>query len=126
MSTTAPAPSARRISVTISTQAGQSLEGVDLEFFVDGKPWGSIVRSTGCPTIEVPGAKTLEVRGHYQGVTFKHTFGAHESDYKIVAPIAQKVNTPPPGPPEARCPDGTTGQPCVTCQIAGVTVRICG
>lgn len=26
---------------------------------------------------------------------------------------------------EARCPDGTTGTPCVTCVVSGIPVRIC-
>jgi hypothetical protein len=32
----------------------------------------------------------------------------------IVAPLAQ-----------ARCPDGTTGTPCVICTVSGIKVRLC-
>lgn len=31
----------------------------------------------------------------------------------------------PPGPRTAYCADGTSGQPCVDCLVAGKSVRIC-
>jgi hypothetical protein len=115
----------RQIRIRVFDADRRPAEGADLAFFIDNVPYGSV-------TIGNTGQATFEQRDTRTTVEVMASFGGSEQR----AQLTPKVNSfnfnfdirlafRARRPPIARCPDGTTGQPCVECVIDGEKIRIC-
>jgi hypothetical protein len=120
----APAtPASRQLKFAVIDRRNEPIEGARLEFFLDGEAIGSAVTGSHGASITVPiEIETIDVRATHgeatQTVTLAvvqlaHTFQFDRSIFKSFAPSG------------ARCPDGSTGNPCVDCVIDGRPIRIC-
>ena len=114
----------RHVTIEVVDADGRLIQGADIDFVVNATPVGGVRRSVGKASIVVPDPQAVvEARATVMLLTQTaqlppgqdaHTFRfAQASMFKSFAP------------PEARCPDGSSGQPCVDCQIGGSIVRIC-
>jgi hypothetical protein len=127
---TAPRPPSRekQIRIKLINALGNPFRGAQVDFFADGTHLGSALNAFG------------EVLLNYSGPIKPTTVVVRFHDYVRELSVRQKVSTyvvrfpsarraANPGirslQPEARCPDGTAGQPCVNCNIGGSIVRIC-
>lgn len=119
------AGSLRKLLVEVVDQAGVPVQGADIHFEINGIKVGSVFGSQGNASIEMNNQDVeiticVIVGFETQAVSLHASVGAHRFVFNN-APYAVVKGTP-----SARCPDGTTGQPCVTCHIGGSTVRLCG
>lgn len=117
--------STRRLLVEVVDPAGVAIQGADIHFEIDGVQVGSVFSSQGNASIEMDDQDveitiSAIVGFETQAISLRASVGAHRFVFANVPRAVAK------GTPSARCPDGTTGQPCVTCNIGGSTVRICG
>lgn len=118
-------PPARLIRIAIRDIHGQPAMA-DVDITINGRPSGSIFTGSGVSesTIEItdPNA-SVELQATMAGqVQSGYVLPGQDSirfDFKTVALVKAKV------PPVARCPDGTTGAPCVTCRDGNDTWKIC-
>lgn len=115
----------RRLFVDVLDPMGSPIHGADIHFEVNGMEIGSVLSSEGNANIELGDQDvTITIRvivgSETQVISLNSDVGAH----RFVFSNAPRTITA--ASPSARCPDGTTGQPCVTCNVGGSTVRICG
>lgn len=114
----------RVVSVRIADVFGMPLPGADVAFFVDGQPIGEVRGCAGAASVHLPDphATLHTIVTHSQGTltasispevdTYVFNFSFARGSLALIIP-------------EARCPDGTSGQPCVDCVIDGKIIRIC-
>jgi len=118
----------RTITIALRDRFGARLSAGEIEISINGQPRGSIF--TGSSGV---GESVIEIGDPHATVSVKASAndGAvlladlppgtdfYQFDFQT-APLI-KANLPP----VARCPDGTTGSPCVTCTDGIDTWRIC-
>jgi len=115
----------RTITIQVRDKAGGPASGARVSFGIDGADFGSAaVSGTGKVTFQMSGAATtIHVFADFVGDAQQVALPPGEDIYTF---HFDKTNLfMSDSVPEARCPDGTTGQPCVNCDIGGTTVRIC-
>lgn len=123
----APIPKAssmHQFRVQILDVLGQVFWGVSIDFFAGGAHLGGVRESDGEATIRYPtalGPVTVLVEAH--GYKDQAEIGSQQSSHTFTLPISRRNSVT--GKREARCADGTTGQPCVVCSVGDSTVRIC-
>ncbi|MGD0950766.1 MAG: hypothetical protein ABSA52_25575 [Candidatus Binatia bacterium] len=122
-----PAPSAgRRVVIRVVDPAGDPIQGAAIWFSINGTRAGIVQTGhSGSASIHVPDSsvvvdvtarlsqftpQTAQLPPGLDTYTFRFPHNPH---LKFFAP------------PLARCPDGSTGMPCVDCDIGGIIVRIC-
>jgi len=117
----------RVIDVAVVDAAGQSLQGVKVAIKIRGVSAGSFVTDAyhTAGSFEIHGeAMRVELVASYgqQQLTapMRKEFNSHTFAFAVLPylAVAQTVAV-------ARCPDGTTGTPCVTCVVGDIRVRIC-
>lgn len=121
----------RLVSVRAVDAGGRSIEGANVEFYVDGEHAGGVYGSSGTASLDVAPNAGVEVsvtlavgsRKLQQRKMFPKS--GDDAELLLRFPSYRPPNFLPVRAPEARCPDGTSGQPCVECSVAGTTVRIC-
>lgn len=119
------ASSTRKFLVEVVDPMGVPLDGADIHFEVNGSGAGSVFSSQGNASIEIDDQDVIiTIRVDHDLETQIASVPAGVGSHRFVFDNASRGLTK--GSPSARCPDGTTGQPCVTCNIGGSTVRICG
>jgi len=117
----------RHIIVQVKDVHNQPIAASDIDFFlVDPQRTllGSISDSGGRATLRVSDESVIigvhvTVDAYIQSVDLPPGQNTHTFIFPHVA-LFKSI-----GAPRARCPDGSSGQPCVDCKIGGVTVRIC-
>jgi len=117
------------MSISVYDAEGKPFVGARLEFFVNGQLAGTVESSSGRAGIEAPADAHVEVRATYNEAMRSFAAQPRSATSKVMmAALHMPMATPPAlaSQPEARCTDGTTGQPCVNCHIGDITVRICG
>lgn len=119
-----PLASPREITVNVVDSQNAPINGADISFGVNGTPLGSVWRSLGKATIVMPDPfVVVEARATVMLVTQTAQLPPGQNTHTF-----RFSQAPPPkklAPPEAQCPDGSSGQPCVDCQVGGSTVRVC-
>ena len=113
----------RRIVINVETASGDRLSGAHIEVSRSGALLGSMT-SSGRSSVEIEGLEPLNVRASIPGANAQSTIGPNQTE--ITLRIATNRFVELASTPTARCPDGTSGQPCVTCVIDGRQIRICG
>jgi hypothetical protein len=108
----------------VDTQ-GLSVDGYAVEIFIADRPVGAFVGGR-------DHRATVEVNESVGTITLVGSYG----DQRIILPVPRGTNeqrfvfarakgVAAPARAEARCPDGSTGTPCVICQVGPLRVRIC-
>jgi hypothetical protein len=116
----------RLIKISVHDRHGQPASAAEIDIAINGRPSGSIFTGWGVDesTIEIndPNAYVelqVTVAGQTQRANLPPGQDPHTFQFQTVALYKAKP------PPVARCPDGTTGAPCVTCRDGNHTWRIC-
>jgi hypothetical protein len=114
----------RQAVIAVRDVSGRPIKGAVIDVYMDGQRAASIT-SSGISTIEISNASaTLEVE----------VSAGNQSRRVLIPPGQDHVDmefdeialTRSFAKPGGRCPDGTSGQPCVTCQIGKDQIRVCG
>jgi hypothetical protein len=118
-------PEKREIFVTVVDSDGKRIPGAKISVTVDDIPSGSLALGEGPGSFEIDSVfARVSLKAEAGGVAIETQLGSSENAHQFRFPTsfrADYVSTPP----EARCPDGTVGNPCVVCNVAGTRVRIC-
>jgi hypothetical protein len=116
-------PASRQVSFAVLDTSNEPLAGATLEFFVDGVAYGAATTGGQGATISVPlYTGEIEVVARYGESRRTVKVGVDQHSYAFTFQRLLFKFFEPSG---ARCPDGTTGQPCVDCVIDGKPIRIC-
>jgi hypothetical protein len=111
--------------VEVVDPMGVPLDGTNIHFEINGSKVGSVFSSQGNASIEIADQDVvITIFVDHDFETQVASVPASIGSHRFVFDNASRALTK--GPPSARCPDGTTGQPCVNCSIGGSAVRICG
>jgi hypothetical protein len=114
----------RVVRILVLGEAQAKIAGAHIVLAVDGVTIGQIASSSGEATVTLPGAvQSLAVTVTYDGTSQLAQLHAGDVECRFTFPGAQGFSGY--AVPEARCPDGTVGQPCVDCAVAGATYKIC-
>ena len=117
----------RRINVQVRDATSTFIEGCDIQFFIADPPvtpLGGVSKSRGHAALTVPDdSVVIGVSVTVDAATQTVLLPPGQNDYTFV--FQQAPSYPSLASPRARCPDGTSGQPCVDCKIGGITIRIC-
>ena len=124
MATSPPILSSPSLEVRIVDRLGKPIDGATLTFRADGISIGATRNSSAVVSIDVPGSIqkieiVAELLHQVQQVTLDAGMRSHTFVFNRMRSAAGV------GPPEARCPNGSSGRPCVDCSIGGSIVRIC-
>lgn len=111
-----------KIDVVVVNEDGQTVIGARVEISADGVPLGDFVTG-GESSIETDEDVAVTLRVEIAGFSVSAIVAPGSRSQRIVIPTSRVF--PYAAMPTARCPDGTAGQPCVTCQVGGRTIRIC-
>ena len=125
----APAPTATSpkgviVRVSVVGRNGKPLGGCRITFLVGNEIVGTIDPSNGSGSILLPGGhETLIVEASYGSSVVQHVvYQEHnivvqlDEDEPLFKAFTRGL---------AVCPDGTSGQPCVTCSLGGKPYQIC-
>src|SRR5262249_32177020 len=118
-------PERRRVvSISARDVDGNYAHGAEIRFVVAGSPYGAAEIGAEPVTIELPFTVdfVLDVFAIFQGEQQEARLEPGLNNYTFQFSTAT-LRAFRPG--VARCPDGTSGQPCVVCMIGGLQVRIC-
>ena len=117
----------RRINVQVRDSLSTLIEGCDIQFFIADPPvtpLGSVSKSRGHAALTVPDdSVVIGVSVTVEAATQTIHLPPGQNDYTFIFPQAPSYRSLTSA--RARCPDGTSGQPCVDCKIGGITIRIC-
>lgn len=120
-----PASERRTIYVSAVDATGRTIPA-EIGVVIDHHSAGSVRLGRDAPraTIEVRGiAEQVKLIARHFDQRLEAQLGRHEDKYEFEFPSMIYKESPPA--PEARCPDGTTGVPCVVCKIGAISVRLC-
>jgi hypothetical protein len=130
----APQPKAKTsVQVRVVDALGELFFGAQIDFVLSGVSAGTVVDSAGAAKITYPEeGGALEVSVSALGATQSRllspgidiTPGGTRNLVDFRMPVRRTTNVPPQ--PVAKCPNGTSGQPCVDCPMNGSTIRVCG
>lgn len=115
----------REVRIRVLNADHKPAEGAEVFFSIDDEPCGSVtIGRNGQASLRTQNQDAIiDVLARYgkneQRASLQRGMDKHDFDFDFVIHIREHV------PPVARCPDGTTGQPCVECDIDGETIRIC-
>ncbi len=112
-----------RFQVQVQDEHGIPIEGPDILFSVNGEPAGGVFGSNGTASFEAPYG--VSVAASVEFLEIKKTLDLTDSSTRYTFEFPRPTEILPAAR-QARCPDGTTGQPCVDCKVDGKNVRICG
>jgi hypothetical protein len=117
----------RTLLISAFDNEGRPAAGAEIVVFIHGTYVGAftIDDESRSASLEIPDVSAnVRLVAEFSGVTLTSDIGmtdhAHEFRFPVVAPLERALS-----PAEARCADGTTGRPCVTCTVGGTQVRIC-
>ena len=118
-------PRARRtIAVSVRDEHNEPLPGAKIIVRVSGVQVATIFSS---------GNSHIELSDRVRQVELLATVGAETGQLRLTSTqqsatfIFNRVSLPSVfAKPGGRCPDGTEGQPCVTCIIGDESIRVCG
>src|SRR5579863_969538 len=118
-------PPARIVRIAVRDIHGQPATA-DVKIVINGRPSGSIFTGSGVSqsTVEIYDSNaTVQLEATMAGQVRRANLSPGEDsirfDFDIEALVRAKA------PPVARCPDGTTGMPCVICRDGDDTWKIC-
>lgn len=114
----------RETRVVITGPEGHPAPGAVIDVYVNGTRAASI-NSSGSSSVEVsnPAARVeLEIAmgSHVRRATISPGQPRLDISFPTIVPLRADFRA------GAKCPDGTTGQPCVICKIGPDHVRVCG
>jgi hypothetical protein len=114
----------RRIAVSVRDAENRILEGAEIAVRVNGVHFATIFSG---------GQSQIELNSRGGEVELHATIGSESREIRLGASQAAATFTfenvsyaPRFGKPGGRCPDGSEGQPCVTCIFGDETIRVCG
>ena len=119
----APDTRARRITINVENASGERLAGAHVEVRRGDTLLGTMI-SSGRSSVEIEGAQPLSIEAAIAGARAQAIVRPDQTDVTLRLATTRFIELA--STPTARCPDGTSGQPCVTCIIDGREVRICG
>jgi hypothetical protein len=125
MATVKQSKRSRDIKVKLIDSKGNPAAGADVEFFInDAEAGGAIVGPSATAQFHTDRSSVIiAIVARFGGRTLKVVLPPGQDDHAFEFDVTAQSLTRKP--PIARCPDGTSGQPCVDCVIGGETVRIC-
>jgi hypothetical protein len=118
-----PKPS-REVQIVVLDKFGDAAQGAQVRFSASGAPLGVAVVGKDGARIRLPNRiAMLDISVEYGEQQQNTQLSPDQQEYicRFDVSLLQKSY----GPPIARCPDGTTGQPCVDCKIGDDVIRIC-
>jgi len=114
----------RQVVIGVHTEDGEPIAGALIDVYLNGRQAASIV-SSGVSSVEVSDPRAaLSLKVSVGGETRRIDVALDQTNLDLVFRARLYFQIAPT--PGGRCPDGTTGQPCVTCLIDGNEVRVCG
>jgi hypothetical protein len=121
----AASPKGVSVKVSVVGRNGYGLKKSKITFSILGKVVGIIDPSNGSGSIVLPDTTDpLSVQAEFGTSVVQRDIYAGEEDVTIQLdedePLLKAFL-----PTMAMCPDGKTGQPCVTCSISGKQYQIC-
>jgi hypothetical protein len=118
-------PPARIIRIAVRDVHGRPATA-DVKIVINGRPSGSIFTGYGVSesTVEIydPNA-SVQLEATMAGLVRRANLPPGENSIRFDFEIETLVRAA--APPVARCPDGTTGVPCVICRDGNDTWKIC-
>jgi hypothetical protein len=117
----------RLIKIAAQDAKGRHAYPVNIEILLDGIKAGSLTtdRDHASPSIAINDlSASVQLYAWYGGHELFADLSTSLASYLFEFPIVAREDFAGPSA-EARCPDGTTGVPCVTCTVNGTKVRIC-
>lgn len=119
-----PSRQTRRVSVAVVDLDGNFISAAQLQCFVDKTPFGACVTSARMSSFEFDDKGIFSVEAVYGGAmqTLSAAPGQHQLTFKFPRQPHGLKTLMQAG---ARCPDGSTGFPCVSCTVGKDTIRIC-
>ncbi|MDB5405102.1 MAG: hypothetical protein JWL84_14 [Rhodospirillales bacterium] len=112
----------RRLRILVENTAGLPMVGARIKVFYRGEAAGEVV-SSGRSLVEFDDIEALELTAAVGGLRASAQVTAGQDEVRLVIPTERAIELA--AIPTARCPDGSSGQPCVTCRIGGRNIRIC-
>jgi len=120
-------PVGRMVSISVVDLYDQPAGGAQIELTLNGQFAGTIDTGSGTAgpmTLEVRNPEiTVALKVTVLGVTQAATLRPGQDTMKFVFPSVPQFATRVP--PVVRCPDGTTGSPCVVCRDGGEFWKLC-
>lgn len=118
-------PRSRTVLISVVDSSGAPLPGADIAFTLDGRPAGVLLNTKGHDATLKVNDDRLEIglKVRLLGQTQVAVVGRNQDSVRFVFNVIARHVTALP--PRVRCPDGTTGSPCVTCRDGAVIWRIC-
>lgn len=113
----------RRFTLRIVDRLGTPLRGATIVFRVDGANVGSIESANSSVSIEIDANADLEIDATFMRQVQKLKIDPQASEQAVVFQRLRAAFSL--GKPEAKCPDGKSGSPCVDCIVGASKVRIC-
>jgi hypothetical protein len=115
----------RVITIEVVDGSGRPLPGVSIAVTIDGSFAGSIQTGSDSQavTLEVDSAATVTVVAELLGQQQGAVLAPDSSGARLV--FGQAPHFAGTIPAIARCPDGTTGSPCVICRKGSATWKMC-
>lgn len=117
------AVSPRRFTLRIVDRLGLPLRGATIDFRADGANAGSIENANSSVSIEIDANADLEIDATFMRQVQKLKIDRQASEQVVVFQRLRAAFSL--GKPEAKCPDGKSGSPCVDCMVGASKVRIC-
>jgi len=110
------------LKVFVENLEGMPMIGAEVRIDYLGQPVGTLsFGGESSVVFEDLGGLTLSVRHRLGAAQLTVTPGMREA--RLVIPT--KLSIELAAIPTARCPDGRSGQPCVTCRVGRHEIRIC-
>lgn len=111
------------LAIEVIDRRGLPVPGARIEILRNGALVGEMV-SGGESSVRFEDIGSLEIRASMGKTAQSSPAPSYGGRLTLTLPVDRFVETA--GVPTARCADGTTGQPCVTCSVDGQEIQICG
>nr|WP_314121758.1 hypothetical protein [uncultured Brevundimonas sp.] len=110
------------VTIEVVNADGMSLIGAQIQVFKGSELIGEAT-SSGTTTLQFEDLDALTIEASIGGVRRSIRAPRGGEVHQLILPIARFVEVA--AIPIARCADGTSGQPCVTCKVGGKEIKIC-
>jgi len=115
----------REIRIAVVDVKGQNLPGAKIQVYLEKSPIAELVLGQRPGSIHLNDLDSpITLMATHEGEVQTVTLGADVRVQAFVFKTVYRENFAV-DPAQARCPDGTTGIPCVECAIGGTRVRVC-
>jgi hypothetical protein len=117
----------RSIKIRFQDAGDAIVYPVSVQLRLDGRAAGSLVTDrdhTSAVLLVGDGGAHLQVAARFGSHELVAELAEDATSHTFVFPIS-RGNRQVAATAEARCPDGTTGVPCVVCRVGETYIRIC-